>query len=255
MKIGLFQYNPEWENKYINQQKILDLANQSKLSFDLVVFPEMSLTGFTMKTSLGEPFDLGQSETLQFFSDLAKNLSSNIIAGFIERENEKFFNTLFFVNRSGKVISKYRKIHLFSFANEDKFYTPGNEPVIVENENLIIGLSVCYDLRFPELFRYYAKAKVDLIVNIANWPDSRIDHYVHLLKSRAIENQCFVIGVNRVGYGGKNYYDGRSSIFGPLGNEIISVINEEKLIEAEINLENIKDVRKQFPFLTDIKLI
>lgn len=255
MKIGLFQYSPEWEDKETNKKKILEILNQAKSSFDLIVFPEMTLTGFSMKTSLAEPFDVNESPTLKFFTKIAKDLKTSIVAGFIEQENEKVFNTLFFVNSSGEIVGKYRKIHLFSFAKEDKFYSAGNKPLIVDNQNLKIGLSICYDLRFPELFRVYAKSKVDLIINIANWPVTRVDHYVHLLKSRAIENQCFVIGVNRVGYGGKEFYDGRSSVFDPMGNEIVCVKDEEKLIEVEINLTQIKNVREKFPFLDDIKLI
>jgi predicted amidohydrolase len=255
MRIGLFQYSPVWEDKEQNKKKILEILSSSKSNFDLIVFPEMTLTGFSMKTSLAEVFDINESPTLNFFYNLAKEFSTNIAAGFIEKEDEKVFNTLFFINRNGEIISKYRKIHLFSFAREDKFYNSGKKPAIVENENLKVGLSICYDLRFPELFRYYAKSKVDLILNIANWPQSRIEHFVHLLKSRAIENQCFVAGVNRVGYGGKDYYDGRSSIFDPLGDEIVCTKDEEKLIEAEIDVTKVQKVREQFPFLDDIKLI
>lgn len=255
MRVGILQYSPEWEDKEQNKNKIHQILSGSSVQFDLFVFPEMTLTGFSMNTSLAEPFNINESPTLQFFSELSKNYSTNIVAGFIERENENVFNTLFFINRTGEIISKYRKIHLFSFAREEKFYKAGTEPVVAEIEKLKIGLSICYDLRFPELFRVYAKSRVDLIINIANWPTKRIEHYVHLLKARAIENQCFVIGVNRVGSDGKEQYDGRSSIFDPLGNEIVLVKDEEKLISAEIDLNEIKKVRAQFPFLNDIRLI
>lgn len=255
MKLGLVQYSPEWENKSTNQKKIETLIKSLNMNPDFLIFPEMTLTGFTMNVELGENFDISKSETLQYFSNLSKNYSINSIAGFIERDGEKFFNTLFVIDRKGNVRAKYRKIHLFSFAGEEKHFSNGEKPEIVEIENLKVGLSICYDLRFPELFRFYAKEKVNLIVNIANWPDSRIDHYIHLLKARAIENQCFVAGVNRVGYGKKDYYDGRSSVFDPLGNELISVKDEEKIIIAEIDLAKIDDVRRKFPFLNDIRLI
>lgn len=255
MKLGLVQYSPEWENKTANQEKINSLVNSLKNTPDFLIFPEMTLTGFTMNVELGEIFDINNSETLKYFSSLSKNYSVNTIAGFIEKDKEKFFNTVFVIDRNGNIRAKYRKIHLFSFAGEEKHYHSGENPELVEIENLKVGLSICYDLRFPELFRFYAKEKVDLIVNIANWPDSRIDHYVHLLKARAIENQCFVAGVNRVGYGKKDYYDGSSSIFDPLGNEIVLVKNEEKIIVAEIDLRLIEEVRRKFPFLNDIRLI
>ena len=255
MRIGLVQYNPEWENKSVNQEKIRNLINSVSTKIDLLIFPEMTLTGYTMNTKLGEPFNLNESQTLQFFSQLSLQCEVISVGGFIEKENDKIFNTLFVVDKSGKIISRYRKIHLFSFAEEEKYYESGNEPVVVEVDSIKIGLSICYDLRFPELFRFYAKEKVELIINIANWPESRIDHYVHLLKARAIENQCFMVGVNRVGYVKKDYYNGRSSIFDPMGNEIVSLVNEEKLIVAEIDFQKVREVRNKFPFLNDIKLI
>lgn len=255
MKLGLVQYNPEWENKQANQLKIVSILKSSIITPDFLIFPEMTLTGYTMNTKLSEVFDLNRSETLQFFSKLSKDISVNTIAGFIEEDEGNYFNTLFVIDREGKIRAKYRKIHLFSFAGEERHYKSGEKPEIVELENLKIGLSICYDLRFPELYRIYAKQKVHLIVNIANWPESRVDHFVQLLKTRAIENQCFVAGVNRVGYAKKEYYDGRSSIFDPLGNELISVKDEEKLILAEIDLNKIEEVRNKYPFLNDIKLI
>ncbi len=255
MVVGLFQYDPGWEDKEKNKEKILQLISESSPQLDLLIFPEMTLTGYTMNTDLGEVFDLKQSPTLQFFSTLAKNLSINIIAGFIEREYNKSYNTLIVVDRTGNVRAKYRKIHLFSFAGEEKYYCPGDKPEIVKLENINIGLSICYDLRFPELFRLYGKAKVDLIVNIANWPDTRIEHYVALLRARAIENLCYVAGVNRVGREKRNIYDGRSSIYDALGNELISLKDKEAILIADIDFSNILEVRRRFPFLEDVKLI
>ena len=114
---------------------------------------------------------------------------------------------------------------------------------------------MCYDLRFPELFRKYGKKKTHLIVNIANWPDTRIEHWRTLLKARAIENQCFVAGVNRVGKDPKLYYIGFSSLFDPTGKEIVAVENEEHVILIDLDKNFVKEVREKFPFLEDIKLI
>lgn len=255
MKIGLVQYNPAWENKTENQKKILQLIHNLISSIDLLVFPEMTLTGYTMNSELGERFDSTESPTLQFFMELARNFYVNVMAGMIENDNNQFFNTLFVINRNGEIKTKYRKIHLFSYADEEKFYKAGNKPEIVLIDDFKVGLSICYDLRFPELFRFYGKEEVDLFVNIANWPDSRIEHFVHLLRARAIENLCYVAGVNRVGSAGKLFYDGRSSIFDPLGKLIVTEINSEKIILAEINKAEVQKARNQFPFLNDIKLI
>ncbi|MCX8057272.1 MAG: carbon-nitrogen family hydrolase [Ignavibacteria bacterium] len=255
MKLALVQYNPEWENKLVNQKKITGLINSLFEPADMFIFPEMTLTGFSMNGQLAEIFDKSKSETLDYFSNLSEQFSTNIIAGFIEKDEDKFYNTLFVIDRKGDVIGKYRKIHLFSFAGEEKTYQAGSKVEIVEIEGIKIGLSICYDLRFPELFRIYGKNRVELIVNIANWPEKRVEHFVHLLRARAIENQCFVVGVNRVGWGKKDFYDGRSSIFDPMGQELVSVVNEEKIILAEINLNLVEETRRKFPFLNDIKLI
>lgn len=255
MKLGLVQYNPSWENKTKNQKKILQLIESQQTNFDLLIFPEMTLTGYTMNSELGENFDSAESPTLKFFIELSKKFGVNIIAGMIEKEGTQSFNTLFLIDKLGEIKTKYRKIHLFSFAVEEKFYQAGSKPAIVLIDDFKVGLSICYDLRFPELFRPYGKERVDLIVNIANWPDSRIEHFVHLLRARSIENLCYVAGVNRVGSVGKLRYDGQSSIFDPLGKIIVSEKNSEKIIFAEIDKELVKKTRDQFPFLNDIKLI
>jgi len=140
-------------------------------------------------------------------------------------------------------------------SGEDINYTAGDRTVITQIEQFKIGLSVCYDLRFPELFRFYGKEKVDLIVTIANWPIPRIEHWRTLLKARAIENQCYIAGVNRVGKDLSHTYNGYSSVFDPMGNEIISLINKEEIIIANINIELVKETRNKLPFLDDIKLI
>ncbi|MFN4111788.1 MAG: nitrilase-related carbon-nitrogen hydrolase, partial [Ignavibacteria bacterium] len=139
MKLGLVQYNPEWENKSANQSKIISIIKSSAVTPDFLIFPEMTLTGYTMNTKHSEVFDLTRSETLQFFSRLSKDFSVNTIAGFIEEDGGNYFNTLFVIDREGKIRAKYRKIHLFSFAGEERHYKSGDKPEIVELENLKIG--------------------------------------------------------------------------------------------------------------------
>ncbi len=155
----------------------------------------------------------------------------------------------------GKLVKTYRKIHPFSYSTEDKNYTKGEATVITKINDFSAGLSICYDLRFPELFRQYAKNKVDIIIVIANWPDTRIEHWRTLLKARAIENQCYVLGVNRVGNDPKLNYPGFSSIVDPMGIELISVPEEEKIVTAEILKEKADEVKNSLPFLNDIRLI
>lgn len=253
MKVGLIQYDPEWESKKMNSDKISWLLSHNFENQELLVFPEMTLTGFTMKAS--EFAEELNGESFSFFSETAKKYSTHIIAGIIEKSERKYFNSLIHINPNGKLVKSYRKIHPFTYSTEDKNYSKGEETVITKINELSTGLSVCYDLRFPELYRQYAKKKVDLIIVIANWPDTRIEHWRALLKARAIENQCYVLGVNRVGEDPRLKYPGYSSIIDPMGNEIISVPDEEKIVTGDILKESADEVKNDLPFLNDIRLL
>jgi len=253
MKIGLIQYNPVWEDKITNEKRITSLLNEGNSDVDLLIFPEMTLTGFSMRSeSFAEEIE---GESFKYFSSIAKNFECDVIAGIIEKRSAKYFNTIIHIDKNGKLKNHYHKIHPFSFSNEDKNFSAGDKPVITSIDKWKVGLSICYDLRFPELYRFYAKEKVDLIVVIANWPDTRIEHWRTLLKSRAIENQCYVAGVHRVGKAPKLNYTGFSSVFDPMGKEIVAVEDEERFIVAEIDKSLVEDVRSKLPFLEDIKLI
>ncbi|MDI6803695.1 MAG: nitrilase-related carbon-nitrogen hydrolase [Bacteroidota bacterium] len=253
MKISLFQYNPVWENKELNKKRIDELLRCKFSKSDLIIFPEMSLTGFSMRTK--ELAESLSGDSFRFFSRIAQNFQTQVLAGLIEKDVEHFYNTLVHIDESGGLVTSYRKIHPFSFAGEDKFYQRGVAHKITTVKDFKIGLSICYDLRFPELFRFYAKERVHLIIVIANWPVTRIEHWNTLLKARAIENQCFVAGVNRVGTDPLAKYNGYSSLYDPLGNEILLNPHLESIIEAEISIKQVLDTRAKFPFLNDIHLI
>lgn len=251
MKLALVQYSPEWENKEANKKKLLELISNSEA--DLFIFPEMSLTAFTMKSK--KYTEKLEGESFKFFSDLSKQKNGEVIAGIIEKGKKKNFNTLIHISEKGKLKSSYRKIHPFSYSTENIHYGAGKEIVVSKSGKWKIGFTICYDLRFPELYRKYGKEKVDLIINIANWPDTRIEHWRTLLKARAIENQCYVAGVNRVGNDPKLKYIGYSSVFDPMGKELVTEADNEKILTVEIDEEYVKKIRKEFPFLNDIKLI
>lgn len=252
MKIALVQYSPTWEDKDSNKQKILSIINKVE-GAELFIFPEMTLTGFTMKSK--EMSETIQGDSFRFFSSIAKEKSANILAGIIERRNNRIYNTLIHVKPDGNLLKLYRKIHPFSYSSENEHYNAGTKPAYTKIKNFKIGLTICYDLRFPELYRKYGKKRAHLIVNIANWPDTRIEHWRSLLKARAIENQCYVAGVNRVGKDPKLNYIGFSTVFDPMGKEIVAVENEEKVILVELDKNYLNEVREKFPFLDDIKLI
>lgn len=253
MKIGLIQYSPTWEDKKANKEKITSLLKEENNDVDLLIFPEMTLTGFTMQSEkFAEEID---GESFAYFATLAEKFKCDVIAGLIEKGEEKIYNTLLHINPDGKLVTAYRKIHPFSFSDEDKHFSAGDKPVITWIGDWKIGLSICYDLRFPELYRFYAKEKIHLIIIIANWPDTRIEHWRTLLKARAIENQCYVAGINRVGKDPKLNFLGFSCVYDPMGKEIVAVENEERLIVAEIHKSEVEDVRNKLPFLDDINLI
>ncbi len=253
MKIGLIQYSPVWEDKEANKEKITSLLTEKNSDVDLLIFPEMTLTGFTMRPeTYAEEIE---GESFAYFAALTEKFKCDVIAGIIEHSSEKYFNTLIHIEKSGKLKNHYHKIHPFSFSDEDKHFSAGDKPVITWIGDWKIGLSICYDLRFPELYRFYAKEKVHLIIIIANWPDTRIEHWRTLLKARAIENQCYVAGVNRVGKDPELNFLGFSCVYNPMGKEIIAVENEERLIATEINKSEVEKVRSKLPFLEDMKLI
>jgi len=252
MRIALVQYSPEWEKKEVNKEKLLQLTSGVK-DVELLLFPEMTLTGFTMKSDrLAEGI---QGDSFRFFSELAKTKNIHVMAGVIERSKNHFYNTLIHIKPGGELVKLYRKNYPFSYSGENEHYKAGAKPAISKIRTWRIGLSICYDLRFPELYRKYGKKRAHLIINIANWPDTRIEHWRTLLKARAIENQCYIAGVNRVGDDPKLHYVGYSSVFDPMGKEIVSIENEEKIITAELNKECIREVREKLPFLNDMKSV
>lgn len=252
MKLGLVQYSPEWENPAKSIFKIESLLDKADKDYDLLIFPELTLTGFTMKPErYAEEID---GVGTQLFLHISAALGTNIFAGIVEQDVNLFYNSLVHFS-NGLIKARYRKIHPFGMGDEDKNYTGSHEIVMTEIDHHKIGLSICYDLRFPELYRLYAKAGAEILVNIANWPIPRVDHWKSLLKARSIENQCFMVGTNRVGEDPKNKYNGFSAVFDPMGNQLVMVENDEKIISCEIDLDMVTETRSKLPFLQDIKLI
>jgi len=253
MRIGLVQYNPAWEDKTANQSKILGLLAKQSHNTDLLVFPELTLTGFTMRSQ--KYAELLHGPTIAFFKNLANDNKTDVIFGMIEQEDKHYYNTLVHLSSSSDLKAVYRKIHPFSFSGENRFYQNGSLPVITEIDGHKIGLSICYDLRFPELFRIYAKENIAAIINIANWPVQRIGHWQALIRARAIENLCYFYAVNRVGKDKGNTYTGRSMIVDPTGSDVVCAGAREMIYVADLNWHFVSEVRVKFPFLKDIKLL
>ncbi len=253
MKISICQFSPAWENIEDSISVIEDLLPSVDDKTDLLLFPEMTLTGYTMKSEeFSEELD---GACTRYFIDLSKRLQTNVIAGIVEKDGENIFNSAVHFDRNGIVIARYRKIHPFSMAGEEKYFEAGEELVSTKIDGVAAGLTVCYDLRFPELYRKYTQEGTKLLINIANWPVPRIAHWENLLRARAIENLSFVIGVNRVGNDPYNEYSGNSLIYDSMGNQILSCKNNEGIFSAEIDIEDVEITRKKLNFLDDIKLL
>lgn len=249
LTIALIQTSLHWENPNANrvhfQKKIEALTQQP----DIVFLPEMFTTGFTMNPA---PFaETMQGQTISWMQTMAQKINSALTGSLIIKENNQYFNRLLFVTPNGK-IEKYDKKHLFSYANEDKHYAPGNEKKTIHYQGWKLCPFICYDLRFPVWSRN--TNNYDVVFYLANWPKSRIQAWDALLPARAIENMAYCVGVNRVGIDGNNVeYIGHSNVFDPLGNNLINPINTTKDSPRFATLEKkqLQNYSSKYPFLRD----
>lgn len=248
MKIGIAQFDIAWENKSENMKRCQAFFKEARdASCDLLVFPELSLIGFTMKTELAEPCLIG--ETALFFKKCCEEYGLACVYGYAEAKENDFFNKLAFVREDGAISDEYAKIHAFAYGGES--FSAGSECACFSCDGVDIGLSICYDLRFPELYQRLS-AKCSCIIVSASWPESRREHWITLLKARAIENQCYMVGCNRTGTGNGIAYCGDSMIVAPDGEVIaIGAYRKEQLICAEIEPNKAELLRRSFPLKAD----
>ena len=247
MKVALIQTELHWENPEANRNHFEELINAITEKVDLIVLPEMFSTGFTMNpTKVAESMS---DKTIHWMKSIAKLKTSAIVGSLVIRENEHYYNRLVFVFPSGE-IKKYDKKHLFTLAGEDRIYTAGNEKLIVEYLDFKICLLICYDLRFPVFSRN--TEDYDALIYVANWPKLRINAWDILLKARAVENQCFAIGVNRIGTDNNNHeYVGHSQIVDFLGNHVLEPQETEDVFIANLDKKDMLEIRKKLDFLAD----
>lgn len=248
MKITIIQPDIQWEGKSANLNHLANMISGIEDQTDLIVMPEMFNTGFSMNAS--ELAETMGSETTRWMLDIAKKRNTAICGSYIVKEDGSFFNRFLFVDKTGREVS-YNKRHLFSIGGEDILFTRGSERTLFNYCGLRINPAICYDLRFPVWLRN--RGNYDLIICVANWPDSRRDVWNTLLKARAIENQSFVAAVNRVGNDIEgNRYAGESVILGPRGNVMAKLPEyQEGVITAEISLTELESFRKKFPVWKD----
>jgi len=247
MKVSLVQMDIDWGNPRENIRRAESLIDRQDA--DLYVLPEMWSTGYSIC-----PEDVAEDErdslALRWMQCVAAERACAISGSLAVRDEAGYcFNRHYFV--MGKTMKYYDKHHLFTFARENMNYQAGNDHVIVEYKGFRFLLLTCYDLRFPLWSRYGYAGEFDAIIYVANWPEARQDAWDTLLRARAIENQCYVIGVNRVGVERKTTFTGGSVVINPSGRLLASCESCVGSCLAQLDIEMVKDVRQRFPVLDD----
>ena len=245
MKVSIIQHDIVWGNPAENRLR-LQQQIEAQPGADLYVLTEMWSTGFAINP---EGVAERDEASLQWMKDMAVQQQAVIAGSLAIEQDGSFHNRLYFVKPDGEV-EYYDKRHLFSYGGEDKYYSPGTERVVVEWKGVRFLLTVCYDLRFPVWMRW--SDDYDAILCVANWPTVRIDSWQTLLRARAIENQCYVVGVNRVGKDPNCDYCGCSAIINPYGQTIAECEkNKEYSMEAVFDMEKLNAYRVKFPALKE----
>ena len=245
------------DNNISKIKKLLEKSNHK--SADLIVLPELWTIGWDCASFDKSAEELQPSRTYKFLQELALQYNSNIIGGsaVLRKDNELNRNTCLVFNRTGELISTYDKFHLFSHRgqSEGSFLEEGETPVIAKTDIGNIGLSICYDIRFPELFRLYAFNEADLIVNMAAWPKAFTNEYVTLAKARAIENQIYFVSSCLTGKINESFdFSGNSCVIDYRGKVVSNLCEEEAVLCVDIDIDEMKQYRKQLPILKDTKL-
>ena len=255
MNIVLCQMDIAWENRRDNFSRVASLLGQNGITKNsLLVLPEMFSTGFSMDTEATREDSPSASE--HFVSEIARQHGINILAGIVgPGDGDRPSNDAVLFNTRGDQVLRYSKIQPFTLGGETANYAAGKEVVVAELDGFRLAPFICYDLRFPEIFRKAAAHGAELYCVIANWPCARESHWVTLLHARAIENQAYVVGVNRVGADPHLEYPGRSMVIAPSGEILVDAGRAEGLYECEIDRDELHAYREKLPFLQDMKTL
>lgn len=225
-------------------------AEAAQRGSSLVVFPELWSTGYDLENWRKHACRLGEGMFADL-SDLAQEFKISIAGSILEARDGRAYNTLALFEADGSQRAVYRKLHLFRLMDEEKWLAPGEEAVMTDASWGPTGLAICYDLRFTELFRKYALEGAQLALLPAEWPSRRTAHWQTLLRARAIENQMYVVAVNRVGESKGEHFGGRSAVIDPWGETVIEGGADPELLHAEIDLAMVEEVRKRIPVFED----
>ncbi len=247
MKIGLLQYDVKWLDVKTNFKTIEFYLSSCDDKPNIIFLPEMFDTGYIMEPHKIQNFNPEYS--ILEMTRLAGKYKVILAGSIPNKVGENYYNSFFYVNGKG-IIGQYDKVHLFSLAGESQHYTSGKQPKDIEIANIKIRPQVCYDLRFP--YSSYNNSGYDILAFVANWPKPRISQWQALLEARAIENQAYVIGVNRIGLDANGYeYNGHSMVADYTGTVVLDCQDKEGLFTININLEEMNKYRLKLPFLQD----
>lgn len=252
MKIACIQLDvafAEPEKNFYNVQTMIEkVANEGA---ELVVLPEMWNTAYAL-TELEQLADHEGQKTKKFLSELARTHHIHIVGGSVStKKGDAFYNTMYVYSNEGKLVAEYDKSHLFRLMDEHLYLKSGNQENIFSLGGLQAGGVICYDIRFPEWLRAHALAGAKALFIPAQWPETRIDHWKILLQARAIENQCFVIAVNRRGKDPNNRFNGQSMIIAPWGKILWTGSDDEEYVVMDVDFSEVEEVRSRIPVYED----
>lgn len=249
MKVALVQTDIIWNDPGANVTRCAALAKDAvRAGAHLVIFPEMFTCGFSKPT--GDLARSSHESGVQFLADLAQTHGVCAIGSVPEPSGVSDVYNSAFITKPDAPPERYRKIHLFSYGAEAKEYSAGTEALTTSIQGVRCSVFICYDLRFPLPFNTLAE-KTDLFVVVANWPASRREHWLTLLRARAIESQSYVAGVNRTGSDPELRYSGDSVLFAPDGTQLNELTDEERVILVDVDPARVAEWRNSFPALRD----
>nr|WP_302053240.1 carbon-nitrogen family hydrolase [Bacillus sp. FJAT-29790] len=227
------------------------IIEASQSNPDILVLPELWTTGYDL-TRLDEIADENALNSLDFLQEQASLNNVHIVGGSVANKTENgFLNTMPIVNKSGETVHLYSKLHLFKLMDEHLYLTAGEKKGLFSLENRLFAGLICYDIRFPEWVRAHTTEGAEAVFVVAEWPLTRLFHWRSLLIARAIENQCYIIACNRAGSDSNNHFAGHSMIIDPWGEVIAEASEAEEILQEEIDLDMVKDVRQMIPIFSD----
>ena len=253
MNIACVQFDIAWEDKPANYAKVLSLLKSANIPHgSLVLLPEMFACGFSMNVAAVAEEQGGATE--QFLAKTAREFGVYLLAGVVTRGADgRGRNECVTFSPAGELLARYCKMQPFTLGGETACYEAGEAALTFPCGELSVAPFICYDLRFPELPRSIARQRPHLMTFIANWPNTRLHHWPRLLQARAIENQCYVAGVNRIGNDPRFQHSGRTMIIDPHGEILADASSAETVIQAKIDPAWLAEYRRAFPALEDMR--